>query len=360
MQALLLSLLFACAFVQASDASRLDVYVRTGCPHCEDAERFLTELTHERPDVEITLHVVDRDPAARDALISLSRAADIWPPGVPTFVANGRVHVGFDAANGADAVRALLAATPDAAAVDAPIFGRLTPDALGLPLFALTLGLIDGFNPCATWVLLFLLSLLVRMRSRRRMAVVAGTFVVTSGVVYYAFMAAWLNLFLWIGLSDPVRIALALVALTVGVVDVKDFVAPGRGLSLSIPETAKPNLYARARAVLKAHSLPTSLGAVIALAVAVNFVELLCTAGLPAMFTAVLAQQDLGSAAYHDYIGLYIAGYVADDALMVTTAVWAFSSRRLGERGGRWLKLAAGVVMLALGMVMLFRPAWLA
>jgi hypothetical protein len=270
------------------------------------------------------------------------------------------VQVGFyDSAPGRAAVLALIDAARDTADVETAFFGRLTLEKLGLPLFALCLGLIDGFNPCATWVLLFLLSLLVRLRSRSRMAMVAGTFVLTSGLVYYAFMAAWLNLFLWVGLSDALRITLAFVALTIGIIDVKGFVAPGRGVSLSIPAAAKPGLYARARAVLHARSLPTTLGAVIGLAVVVNFVELLCTAGLPAVFTAVLTQQDLGTAAHYGYLGIYILGYLADDALMVAIAVWAFSSRKLTERGGRWLKLLAGIVMIVLAGVMLVRPQWL-
>ena len=95
------------------------------------------------------------------------------------------------------------------------------------------------------------------------------------------------------------------------------------------------------------------------LAVVVNFIELLCTAGLPAMYTAVLAQQQLSPSAYHGYLGLYILGYIADDSLMVGTAVIALSSRKLTESAGRWLKLVSGLVMLALGGVMLLRPDWL-
>ena len=230
---------------------------------------------------------------------------------------------------------------------------------MGLPLFTVALGLLDGFNPCAMWVLLFLLSLLVHLRDRRRMALVAGTFVLASGAVYYAFMAAWLNVFLLVGMSNALRWALGVLALVIGAVNVKDFVAFGRGFSMSIPASAKPALLSRMRSVLNADTLPASLAAVAVLAVAVNFVELLCTAGLPALYTAVLAQQDVGTLARHAYLGLYIAGYVADDALMVTVAVAALGNHRLGERTGRWLKLLSGAVMLALGGVMLLRPEWL-
>jgi len=340
----------------------LVVYVRDGCPHCADAKQFLAQLARERPHLQVSLRAVDQDPAARDELIALSRRAGVWPPGVPTFSLAGRVLVGFGSA--ADSGPALLAwidqaATPPPDQVKSRLFGTLTASQLGLPLFTLALGLLDGFNPCAMWVLLFLLSLLVRLQDRRRMALVAGTFVLVSGAVYYAFMAAWLNIFLAVGLSTPVRWGLAGVALLVGAVNVKDFWAWGRGFSFSIPESAKPGIYARVRTVLGAQALPGSLLAVAVLAVVVNFVELLCTAGLPALYTAVLTQQGVGTAAHYAYLGLYILGYLADDTLMVTLAVLALSHRKLTEDTGRWLKLLSGLVMLVLGLVLLLRPDWL-
>jgi hypothetical protein len=149
------------------------------------------------------------------------------------------------------------------------------------------------------------------------------------------------------------------VALVIGAFNVKDFVAWGRGPSLSIPESAKPGLFARMRHIMQARALPASLLAVATLAVVVNFIELLCTAGLPAIYTAVLAQQSPGPVAHYAYLGLYIAGYITDDALMVTLAVAALGSGKLSERTGRWLKFVSGLVMFALGAVLLLRPQWL-
>jgi hypothetical protein len=209
------------------------------------------------------------------------------------------------------------------------------------------------------WVLLFLLSLLVHLHDRKRMALIAGTFVLVSGAVYYAFMAAWLNVFLAIGISTTLRWVLGGMALAIGGVNIKDFFAWEHGFSFSIPASAKPGLYVRMRAVLAADRLMPSLTAVAILAVMVNFIELLCTAGFPAMYTAVLTQQDLSPSAHYAYLGLYILGYVADDSLMVAAAVIALSSRKLTERAGRWLKLLSGTVMLILGVVLILRPEWL-
>jgi glutaredoxin len=347
----------------AKNQEALIVFVRDGCPHCAAAKSYLAELVEQRPDLRIVYRPIDHDPAAKEELRALFRREHLGSPGVPAFLYGDRVVVGFhDAESSGPKILALIgpaAPTRHADQVESGMFGTLSASRLGLPLFTLALGLLDGFNPCATWVLLFLLSLLVRLQDRRRMALVAGTFVLASGAVYYAFMAAWLNVFLLVGMSATLRWLLGSVALLIGAVNVKDFFAFGQGPSLSIPAAAKPGLYARTRAVLNAEALPASLFAVAALAVVVNFIELMCTAGFPAIYTAVLTQQQLSPATYYAYLGLYIVGYIADDTLMVAVAVIMLGSHKLTERAGRWLKLLCGLVMLALGMVMLIRPEWL-
>ena len=243
--------------------------------------------------------------------------------------------------------------------IELPWLGKVRVSRLGLPLFTLSVGLIDGFNPCAMWVLVFLLSVLVNLKSRPKMLAVAGTFVVVSGVAYYAFIAAWLNVFEWVGLLRWVQVLLAGLAIFIGSVHVKDFFALHRGLTLSIPESAKPGIYARVRAIVNAESLWGALVGAIVLAVLVNFVELLCTAGLPALYSQVLTMQQLPAWQEYLYLGLYILAYMFDDTLMVLGVVATLGRPKMQEVHGRWLKLLSGSVILALGLIMLFRPQWL-
>lgn len=243
--------------------------------------------------------------------------------------------------------------------VQLPLLGAVNWRNFGLPAFTITVGLIDGFNPCAMWVLLFLLSLLVNLKDRRKILAVAGTFVFISGAAYFAFMAAWLNIFQFIGLLRPAQIALGLLGVTVGVIHIKDFFAFKRGLSLSIPESAKPGLYARMRKIVMAESLVGAIIGASVLAVLVNVVELLCTAGLPAMYTGVLTMQELPVWENYAYLLLYNLAYMFDDALMVAVVVITLGKQRLQEEGGRWLKLASGVVIASIGAVMLLKPEML-
>lgn len=361
------------------EAATVEVFARPGCGRCKAAKEWLPTLQARYPALEVAVLDLAADAGARTLLADLVRRHKTAAASVPVFHLCDRLAVGFDRPETTGRrIEALLdpwtrecpekigeaeaaGAEPvsEEDCIDVPLFGRVDPTVLGMPLFTLAIGLVDGFNPCAMWVLLLLLSILVNVRDRWRVLAIAGTFVVVSGAAYFAFMAAWLNVFQWIGYLRPVQVALGLLAVGIGCVHVKDFFALHRGVSLSIPEAAKPGIYARIRRIVTAENLPAAVAGAFTLAVLVNIVELLCTAGLPALYTSVLARQGCSAAGHYGYLGLYIAAYMFDDALMVAGVVATMSRMRLEETGGRWLKLVSGLVILALGLVMLLQPEWL-
>jgi len=371
--AVMLLISFAIAGAKLADAAELapaeelQVFVRPGCPYCEAAKRFLPELERTRPKLRIHVRDISED---RQALADLQNLADrfgLRPIGVPAFYLRGKLIVGFDSAETTGRELAALLDQPaapgltdgSAPAIQLPLLGPVELRRLGLPLFTIVLGLLDGFNPCAMWLLLFLLSMLINLGDRKKMFLIGGVFVAVSGLVYFAFMAAWLNIFFVIGMTRWTQLLLGAVALLVGSLNVKDYFAFGAGLSVGIPERAKPRIYRQVRQIIRAENLTGALAAVILLALLVNTVELLCTAGIPAIYTRVLTDQALPGWAYYGYLALYNLAYMADDSLMLAIAVVTLSGRKLQERGGRWLKLISGMVMLALGLVLLLRPDWL-
>jgi hypothetical protein len=357
---------------------RLEVFVLRTCPHCHAALSWLADVQARRPDLDVRVYEVGSDTVARERLRLLAREHGIAAVGVPAFLVGDRLLVGWEGAETTgEALLALLypparapppttAPSPTTAApparadeVRAPIVGLLSARQLGLPLFTIALGLIDGFNPCAMWALLLILAILLRLQDRRRMLAIGGTFIAVGGLLYFAFLAAWLELFLLVGFSRALQVGLGLTALAVGALNLKDVVAFRRGPTLGIPEAAKPGIYARVRRVIGAPTLPLALVAVALLSVVVNVVELLCTAGLPAVYTHVLGTYHLDRPAYYGYLLLYVGAYVLDDGLMLALATVTLSRSRLQERAGRWLKLVSGGTMLALGLVLLLRPEWL-
>lgn len=362
---------------ETSPPADMEVFVREGCPHCDAAKAFLSELARERPGLRVSFVDIRRDAGALARLSQLSRDAGIARPGVPTFRIGTEVIVGFDTPESTGAqIRSALdharlpAATggasvcgvgdeiackaPAGDSIEIPFTSRkVSVDELGLPVFTIVIGLLDGFNPCSMWVLILMISMLATLGDRRRMLAIAGTFVAIEGLAYFAFMAAWLNLFLVIGLSRISEIAIALLAITAGAINLKDFVAFGRGITLSIPAASKPGIYARLRAILRAEHLGPALAGTAVLAVLVQIVELLCTSGFPALYTRILTLRQLDIATYYGYLLLYNLMYMLDDVIVLAIGVATLSQRRLQEKEGRYLKLAAGLVMLGLGIYLL-------
>jgi hypothetical protein len=355
----------------------LEMFVHEGCPYCNQAREWLPTLRRAVPNVRVIVHDVVRDSAALARLQRLA-AGHPGPLGVPAFLVRDRLIIGWSGAEvtgrqieraltgGADTVQdSIIApgetvAIPPSTAVESRLFGRLDPSTLGLPAFTIALGLIDGFNPCAMWVLVFVLSILVGMNDRRRVVLIGGTFLLVSGLVYFAFMAAWLNIFRLIGMTRAVQVTLGIFALLAATVNLKDFFAFGHGPSIGIPAAAKPGIYAQVRRVIAAEHLGAALGAAAVLALLVNTVELLCTSGLPAIYTQLLATRSLDPWQYYGYLALYNAAYIFDDAILLTVAIVTLRRSRLQEGGARVLKLVSGLVMLVLALLLLFRPEWLA
>lgn len=353
----------------------IEVFVREGCEHCEAAKHFLAELVREQPDLQVSFHDVRRNPDALARLNELSQRAGNAQTGVPTIRVGTELIVGFDTPGSTGAqIRAALNRTavrgqgavcgvadettcpaPAADAVELPFSGRqISVTDIGLPLFTIVIGMLDGFNPCSMWVLILMISMLATLGDRRRMLALAGTFVFIQGVAYFGFMAAWLNLFLLVGWSRPSEIVIALLAIIAGVINLKDFVAFGKGVSLSIPAAAKPGIYARLRAILRAGPLWPAVAGAAVLALLVQIVELLCTSGFPALYTRILTLQGLDPASYYAYLLLYILMYLLDDIVVLGIGVATLSQRRLQEKEGRLLKLVAGLVMVGLGVYLLF------
>ncbi len=364
----------------AADPPDIEIFVREGCPHCEEATAFLGDLNRRRPELTVVVRDVSREEGALDRLRAMAAARGSANVRVPAVFVGNQLIIGFssEAGTGALIEDALsrsggngslppgVEAAPACAAesglsceaepspFQVTAFGRVIAlDAVGLPTFTLVMGLLDGLNPCSMWVLVLMISLLAPLHDRRRMLVIAGTFVLLQGVAYFAFMAAWLNLFLLIGLSRASEVALGALAVIAGLINLKDFFAFRRGVSLSIPDSAKPGIYARMRRILHADSLAAALAATVILSVLVQLVELLCTSGFPALFTRILTLRQMDGASYYGYLLAYVLAYMFDDVIVLAIGVITLSNRRMQEKEGRVLKLISGLAMVVLGLYLM-------
>jgi len=338
------------------------------CPHCLTARPQILKLVSQHPWIRLHDHELSENPANVERFIEMAKSLGEEAQSVPTLIYCGQMEVGWDdhpnaaseflsrlescRQHGADSAAPPLAMP----SLSIPLIGKIDATKLSLPLLTILLAGLDAFNPCAFFVLLFLLSLLVHQQDRQRMLIIGGVFVAFSGLMYFAFMAAWLNLFLLIGSLPWVTAAAGLVALLMAAVNLKDYLFFHQGITLSIPEGGKADIFQRARRVLGAGNLPTMLATTIVLAIAANLYELLCTAGFPMLFTRLLTLQENSPTRHYLYLTLYNVIYVLPLLLIVLAFVRSMGARKLSEREGRLLKLLSGLMMLGLGLLLLLAP----
>ena len=246
------------------------------CPHCDAAKPVLAEIATSRPWLDLKALSVHEEVNAQFYYIlasGIGREAN----SVPAFFLCGEMIAGFDSREGigtlieniADSCHKQVIAqtgksTEGSKVVEfkshlkgdanrmirVPFIGDVNPESLSLPALTLLLAGMDAFNPCAFFVLMFLLSLLSHAKSRGKMAVIGGVFVTISGFMYFLFMAAWLNVFQVLENVEWITFLAGIVALTIGVLGVKDYFLFHKGVSLSITDTHKKSLMQRMRDLL--------------------------------------------------------------------------------------------------------------
>jgi hypothetical protein len=378
----------------AGEKVTLYLFNSKSCVNCLHEEAFLAGLQKRLPELEVRAFEVVSDPTNARLLVRVATAFGVQARGVPvSFIGRFAPIMGYEGdettgrlieervrgclARGCEDVVGPLvggtapspASTGGTAALKAPEIGApdtvLALPLLGrtdlrtMPLLTLTviLAALDGFNPCAFFVLFSLLGILVHAQSRVRMLFIGGVFVLFSGIVYFVFMAAWLNVFLYIGELQFVTTAAGVVALCVAGINIKDFFLFRRGISLTIPESRKPGLFGRMRGLLHETSLPAMFLGTVVLALAANTYELLCTAGFPLIFTRILTLSNLRPLEYYLHLTLYNVVYILPLAAVVAVFSLTLGSRKLSEAQGRVMKLVSGLMMLGLGAVVLVDPS---
>ncbi|MDZ7799772.1 MAG: hypothetical protein U5K81_03115 [Trueperaceae bacterium] len=376
----------------------VDVYIfhGDGCPHCATALAFLADLKQDHPTLRVHDFEVWYDADNRPLLEELAAAYGRRVQGVPMIFLGDEVWTGFGASVARDlqerVVRYEQQPAPDpmarigraeeseeeeseepvavggekgasggdpaaARTVTLPLLGQVALARSSLVVSTALIGLVDGVNPCSLWVLALLLGVVLGSGSRRRVAGVGVTFLIITAAVYAAFIVGLFEVLGYLSFLGGIRVAVAVVALAIALVNLKDYLAFGRGPSLTIQDAQKPGIYRRIRNVVRADgSWLATLGATGALALGVTLVELPCTAGFPVVWTGLVADAGVGRGTFGGLLALYMAIYLLDELVIFGAAVITMRSARLDEGGGRILKLVGGSVMLALAVAMLAWP----
>lgn len=391
----------------AQDQINLYLFYGDGCPHCEKEIKFLDKLQDEDENISVKKYEVWHDSENAELLEKVGDRLNLKISGVPVLIIGDKSVTGFynEVTTGKkireaieyyknnkceDVIASLIGEVGDSGkcihgcnigdsecvhdcgcsadsakegklpeTIDVPLFGRLEVKNISLPALTVLIAALDGFNPCAMWVLLFLISLLLGMQDRKKMWILGSAFILSSGVVYFLFLSAWLNLFLFLGFIAWIRIIIAIVALFSGIVHLKSWWKNKKGGCVAAGGEKRKAIFDKIRHTIQNEKFYLALSGIILLAAAINMVELVCSAGLPAVYTQILSMSDLSKWEYYAYLIFYIIIFTLDDLLVFIAAMATLQMKGISLRYTRWSNLVGGIIMVAIGILLIFKPGWL-
>ncbi len=356
--------------VESPEEVVLTLFWGVGCPHCAAEKEFLSRIESDYPELVVEMYEINYNQTNLDLLLNLSAGRGFEASSIPVTLVGDWHYIGYnsDEIDGAAieaAIRREIAALkgenltvePAETNLVVDVFGsKIDLGEMGIPLSTVVIGLADGFNPCAFFVLMMLLSFMIYARSRTKMLVIGLTFVFISGLVYFMFMTAMFSAIRAINEIRLVALVGGVIALAIGLINLKDFFFYKKGVSLTIPESKKPGLYKRMRELLKSESMVKLWVSTVILAFVANSYELLCTAGFPIVYGNLLNTQQLNMWTSVMYIALYNVFYVMPLLIIVLLFIRTLHVEKMTEEKGELLKSISGIMMLGFGIFLIFDP----
>lgn len=397
-------------FAYEDDEITLYLFHGDGCPHCAAEQDYLEEIQEKYPELEIIKYEVWYNYENAELLEKVEEKFKIKRSGVPTTVIGNTVISGYNESLSGKIERAIKyymendyedvivkikadmyvedkededvkgqekenvndkikdedyivdefskqeKKSDESMTVDVPIFGKLNLKNVGLTTAAVVIGLIDGFNPCAMWILLFLISVLIGMKNRKRMWALGLTFLITSALVYMIIMLSWISIAVKITTVVLIRNIIAIIALIGAFVNIMSFIKSSDSGCEVVDDKKRKKIFSRIKKFTSEKSFILALLGIMGLAVSVNLVELACSAGLPLVFSELLALNDISSFMKFMYTLLYIIFFLLDDLIVFFIAMFTMKATGISTKYGKISHLIGGIIMLLIGVLLLVKP----
>ena len=394
-------LFFTFNFVSAKEVN-VYFFSGDGCPHCAAEEEFFEYLKNNTYlDFKVINYEIWKNPKNAKMLGDLAKRMDWNIRGVPFTVIGDKTFSGFGSAettgkeiqnsiqecaknNCEDIVGKFItkkypklsfnkpaiieekkepkeknkpANLPET--INLPLVGEIKSKNFSLPILTIIIAGIDGFNPCAMWVLVFLISMLLGMKDKKRRWILGTAFIAASGVVYFFFLAAWFQLFSFLLVIPFIKPAIGIFAMGAGVYYLREYHVNKEAVCKVTDNEKRKRVFENLKKFVHEQHFWLALGGIIVLAAAVNLVELVCSAGLPAVFTQILTLSNLPAWQNYAYMVLYILIFMLDDMIVFWLAMRTLELKTINAKYSRFSNLIGGILMVILGLLLVFKPEWL-
>lgn len=384
----ILSFLFILPSINAEEKKQVNVYLfhSNTCSHCKAEIEFLNEIQKEYENLKINLYEINDVKENKELMINIKEKLNIDSPMVPFTVIGDYYYIGYN--DGVkDGIKNLIEKYTSEEQYDvikdiidgkdvsnfkikngeinkiSTVFGEIDPAKVSLPILSVIMGAIDGFNPCAMWVLIFLITMLFNMENKKRMWALGITFLVTSALIYLVFM------FVWLGVATKLLTTISWLKLLIGLVAligafinlkgfIKSIVKKDAGCEV-VDNSKRKKIISKIKKYTSEKSFILAMSGVMLLAISVNAIELACSAGLPVLFTNVLALNDVNFIEKCIYIFIYIFFFLIDDIIVFFVAMFTLNIKALSTKYTKYSHLIGGIIMLIIGILIIFKPEWL-
>ncbi len=388
----------------------IHLFYGNGCPHCAAEEEFLSDYLKDRTDVKLYKYEIWYDSHNQELLSKVQKEMGTTNKnGVPFTVIGKKTIVGY--ADGVtdeqikDAINYYLNNdyrdyageitgkvkktevkedtikdesktedkkenkiekaddTKDSDQTDenvtVPVLGKINAKKVSLPILAVVLGFVDGFNPCAMWILIFLITMLFNMKDIKKMWILGLTFILTSGIVYLMFMLAWLNLATFISKIAFIRLLIAVIALVVGLINIYKYIdslkKKDEGCDV-VDKKDRKKIMEKIISITHEKKFIIALLGIMVLAASVNIIELMCSIGIPLLFTQILAMNNLSTFSYMIYMFIYIFFFLIDDIVIFIISMVTLKVTGLSTKYTKYSHLVGGIIMLIIGLLLIIKP----
>lgn len=384
----ILSFLFILPSINAEEKKQVNVYLfhSNTCSHCKAEIEFLNEIQKEYENLKINLYEINDVKENKELMINIKEKLNIDSPMVPFTVIGDYYYIGYN--DGVkDGIKNLIEKYTSEEQYDvikdiidgkdvsnfkikngeinkiSTVFGEIDPAKVSLPILSIIMGAIDGFNPCAMWVLIFLITMLFNMENKKRMWALGITFLVTSALIYLVFM------FVWLGVATKLLTTISWLKLLIGLIAligafinlkgfIKSIVKKDAGCEV-VDNSKRKKIISKIKKYTSEKSFILAMLGVMLLAISVNAIELACSAGLPVLFTNVLALNDVNFIEKCIYIFIYIFFFLIDDIIVFFVAMFTLNIKAISTKYTKYSHLIGGIIMLIIGILMIFKPEWL-
>lgn len=360
-----------------------------GCPHCAALEKYLDSYLESHDEIKLHKYEVWYDKENASKLKDVQKILGTTNSGIPFLIVGKSAIIGYDSEISPERIRNAINYYSNTTYKDEvgvylgiveeekeiednsdvliedefniPVIGKKKSNEVPLLLSAILIGLVDGFNPCAMWILIFLISMLLGMKNKRRKWALGIAFLLTSALVYFLFLISWLNLAQFLNNIIYIRLGIAMVAVSLGLFSIVKFV---KGLQSEdgcevVDSKNRKRIIKSIQKIVKEKSFILALLGIMILAASVNIIELMCSLGLPVMFSEILSLNNVTGASKLIYSVIYIFFFLIDDIIVFIIAMKTLEIKVVSNKFGKYSHLIGGLIMFIIGMLMILKPEWI-